>query len=60
MLVNNGMGFLRSRKFCVKVDGKRSSEKSLKILFIQGSILGPLLSTLYLRNLKNPPKLNNC
>lgn len=51
-LLNTIMDFLSERKFCVEVNGKRSNAKSLKVGCVQGSILGPRLFTLYLRNLQ--------
>jgi len=41
---------LTNRKIYVDIDGIRSDTKDMKIGCVQGSILGPRLFTLYIRN----------
>jgi len=45
------MDFLSGRRFCVEVSGKRSVPRPLRVGCVQGSIMGPRLFTLYLREL---------
>jgi len=47
------MNFLSERRFQVALNGKKSSEKELKVGCVQGSILGPRLFTLYISHLQN-------
>jgi len=46
------MDFLSSRTFQVEINGIRSAQRHLKVGCVQGSILGPRLFTLYMRNLE--------
>lgn len=49
--------FLRGRSFVVDVNGKKSSPKTMPAGLAQGSVLSPLLWTVYTSDLKIPP---NC
>ena len=49
--------FLRDRSFIVDVNGKKSSPKIMPAGLAQGSVLSPLLWTVYTSDLKIPP---NC
>jgi len=52
-LINPIMDFLSFRTFQVQVGKSRSNKRELKVGCVQGSILGPRLFTLYMRNLRN-------
>jgi len=56
-LLNPIMDFLSERNFQVQIGSTRSSKKELKVGCVQGSILGPRLFTLYMKNL--PAVLGN-
>ncbi len=49
--------FLRDRSFVVEVNGKKSSAKTMPAGLAQGSVLSPLLWTVFTSDLKIPP---NC
>jgi len=60
-LLNIVMDFLSQRTFQVEIKSNRSTPRKLKVGCVQGSILGPRLFTLYMRNLHKilPPELKS-
>lgn len=52
-LTNVIMDFLSHRTFQVEINTQRSMPRKLKVGCVQGSILGPRLFTLYMRNLES-------
>jgi len=45
--------FLTDRSYCVDIEGSISTLKNLPIRCVQGSVLGPILFSIYLGDLKN-------